>query len=41
MPSIGVALVMKCVAVTAKEDLGKAVLAVYVAIKDILPALHY
>jgi len=38
MSSIGMALVAKCV---AKEDYGKAILAVYMAAKGILPALNY
>ena len=32
---------MRCHAVTAKEDLGKAVLAIYIAAKTIFPVLHY
>ena len=27
--------------VIAKEDLGKAVLAIFIAAQDVLPALHY
>ena len=32
---------MRLHAVTAKEDLGNAVSAFYIAAKDTLPALHY
>ena len=39
--SVGVALVKKCVTlVTAKEDQGKAVLAVCIPIKEVLRVLH-
>ena len=37
MSSIGVALVTKCVACYSQRRLGKAVLAVYIAAKDIYP----
>ena len=34
-------LVAKCVAVTAKEEYGNALLTIHIAAKDILPAIHY
>ena len=40
MSSIGVTLVPKCVASSSQEGY-KIVLAIYIAAKDIFPALHY
>ena len=41
MLSIGMVLVKKYIASYIQENYGKAVLAVYIATKNVLPTLHY